>query len=297
MAKLLDERGHSVLGFADSCDVLEHVASDETLDALITSVELTPLSGPELCWEARLLAKWRRPIYIMLMSSNIDERMTIECLDMGADDVIPKPPSKQQLFARLRVGERNICLQRELIWLATTDPMTGLLNRRAFFERGSEMCDDAGEDRSLAAILFDLDHFKEINDLYGHETGDRAIQAIAGEAQNGHSVVGRLGGDELCILIKRCGMSRAWDLAEDLRCRVSNLRIPTPDGTTSVTCSLGVSALDRGEDIDDLIRNADLALYRAKFEGRNCVSTPPSTTWMEENPRQTKTIARRKKRS
>jgi two-component system, cell cycle response regulator len=250
----------------------------------------------EVCWEARLLAGGRRPIYIMLMTSNADEKTMIECLDMGADEIISKPPSRKELFARLRVGERNVRLQGDLIRLATTDPMTGVFNRRAFFERGMEICQECSKDMRLAAILFDIDHFKEINDLYGHQSGDQAICAIAEEAQKNQPIIGRLGGDEMCILLKRHSLARAWDVAEELRCRIAALRIKTRDGVTKITCSMGVSEMTPGDGIDDLIRDADLALYRAKREGRDCVSTPPSLTWITDNPRHVSTVVRRRTR-
>ena len=276
--------------------MIAKVASDETIDAVITSAELSPISGMEVCWEARLLAGRRRPLYIMLMTSHADERTMIECLDMGADEIISKPPKKEQLFARLRVGERNVRLQAELIRLATTDPMTGLLNRRAFFEKGAELVDECRNGSRLSAVLFDIDHFKEINDLYGHQTGDHAICAIAEAARRKQQLVARLGGDEICLLLKGRGLDHAWEVAESLRFRISQLRIKTPGGSTAITCSLGVSELSSGYDIDDLIRDADLALYRAKLEGRDCVSTPPPATWMVQNPRQGPTIVRRKRR-
>jgi diguanylate cyclase (GGDEF)-like protein len=232
----------------------------------------------------------------MLMTSHADERTMIECLDMGADEIISKPPNKEHLFARLRVGERNVRLQAELIRLATTDPMTGLLNRRAFFEAGADLVRECRGGLRLSSVLFDIDHFKEINDLYGHQTGDHAICTIAEEARCKQQFVGRLGGDEICLLLKGSGLAYAWEVAEDLRCRISQLRIKTPGGATSITCSLGVSELSSGYEIDDLIRDADLALYRAKLEGRDCVSTPPPATWMVQNPRQSSTIVRRKRR-
>ena len=246
IVQLLKPRGHQVTVFTDPCRALVRIASDESLDAVITSAELSPISGMELCWEARLLAGDRRPIYIMLMTSNADEKTMIECLDMGADDIIAKPPSKKELFARLRVGERNVRLQGELVRLATINSMTGLLNRRAFFERGVELCWECSNGSRLAAILFDIDHFKEINDLYGHQTGDQAIRMIADEAGKDQRIVGRLGGDEICILLKGLDLSRTWDVAEGLRCRITDLRIKTPEGTTSITCSMGISELKAG---------------------------------------------------
>jgi diguanylate cyclase (GGDEF)-like protein len=295
LVRLLKSRGHRLLVFSDPRRALATIANDESVDGVITAAELSPISGMELCWDARLIAGGRRPLYIMLMTSHTDEKTMLECLDLGADEIISKPPSKKELLARLRVGERNVRLQSELIRLANTDSMTGLFNRRAFFERGVELCQINDTER-VSAILFDLDHFKEINDLYGHQTGDKAIKAIAAEARKNQHVVGRLGGDEICILLRGYGLSSAWDIAEDLRSRVASLRIKTPDGAVAITCSLGVSELTPGNGIDDLIRDADFALYRAKREGRDCVSTPPPPKWLEENPRHVCTVVRNRAR-
>jgi two-component system, cell cycle response regulator len=296
LVKLLEAGGHEISVFSDARVALDRIFRDQSLEAVITAAELEPISGMELCWEARLIAGGQRPLYIMLMTSLADERTMIECLDMGADEIISKPPSKKELFARLRVGERNVRLQGELIRLATTDPMTGLLNRRAFFERGVELCKTKQKGNRVAAILFDIDHFKEINDLYGHQTGDTAICAIADEARHNQFLVGRVGGDEICILLNGHDLSCAWNVAEELRCRISTLIIKTPGGSTTITCSFGVGELRWGADIDDLIRDADFALYRAKLEGRDCVSTPPPLDWMAENPRHTSTVVRARAR-
>jgi PleD family two-component response regulator len=134
------------------------------------------MSGVELCWEARLLASRQRPIYVLMMSTQYDHRSLIEALDSGADDFIGKPPLAEELYARLRAAERILSMQRDLIRLATIDPLTGLSNRRGFFERATEACARvAPPDGSLSAIILDIDNFKHINDSYGHETGDEAI--------------------------------------------------------------------------------------------------------------------------
>src|SRR6185437_5619294 len=99
------------------------------------SAELKNMSGVELCWETRLLATSRRPIYVVMMSSQYDQRSLIEALDSGADDFIGKPPLAEELYARLRAAERLASMQRELIRLATIDPLTGLCNRAASSSR------------------------------------------------------------------------------------------------------------------------------------------------------------------
>jgi two-component system, cell cycle response regulator len=102
----LEARGHEVVPFADEREALASIKADPCIEALITSAELKHMSGVELCWETRLLATCRRPIYVLMMSSQYDQRSLIEALDSGADDFIGKPPLAEELFARLRAAER-----------------------------------------------------------------------------------------------------------------------------------------------------------------------------------------------
>src|ERR1700726_2609655 len=113
----------------------------------------------ELCWQARLVADSRRPLYIILMSSIGDPRKIGEALDSGADEFIGKPPVPEELYARLRAAERVETMQRQLIMLATTDPLTGLMNRRAYFAHEDEAfrCENAAH--VISMIMFDIDHF------------------------------------------------------------------------------------------------------------------------------------------
>ena len=178
VGRMLEARGHDVLAFADELEALAVLKADISIEALITSAELGTLSGVELCWATRLLATCRRPIYVLMMSTQYDQRSLIEALDSGADDFIGKPPLAEELYARLRAAERILSMQRELLWMATTDPLTGLCNRRGFFEQATEACARvARPDGALSAIVLDIDNFKQINDSYGHETGDQAIRA------------------------------------------------------------------------------------------------------------------------
>ncbi len=125
VSRMLEARGHDVVPFADEREALQQIKIDLRIDALITSAELTHMTGLELCWEARLLATCKRPIYVLMMSSQYDQRNLVEALDSGADDFIGKPPLAEELFARLRAAERIASMQRELLRLATTDPLTG----------------------------------------------------------------------------------------------------------------------------------------------------------------------------
>jgi two-component system cell cycle response regulator len=269
---LLEARDHEVRSFTDAQGALDYIKSDPTVEALITSAELTSMSGIELCRRTRQLASRGRPIYVILMSSNRDGQTLIEALDNGADDFIGKPPVVEELYARLRAAERVGTMQRELLHLATTDPLTGMLNRRAFFVHAEEACARAEAGGALSAVMFDIDHFKRVNDVHGHDIGDTAIRGIAREAAaTGKAILGRLGGEEFAILLEGRAISEAVDVAEDLRLRLSELRFETNAEEMTLTCSFGVSQWQADDTIDWLLKRADMALYQAKMGGRNRV--------------------------
>jgi diguanylate cyclase (GGDEF)-like protein len=120
--------------------------------------------------------------------------------------------------------------------------------------------------------MFDVDHFKRINDTYGHDVGDRVLRAIGAEVVNHDGVVGRLGGEEFAILLGRDSLEAAAEQAEMLRLRVAELSFDASGGKLSVTCSLGVALGRPGESIDALLKRADAALYHAKQSGRDRVA-------------------------
>ena len=272
VTRLLMAGGHEVSPFADGAEALACMRADPEVAALITSGEIgCGMSGLELCWETRVLAGRDRPIYVILMSSSVDRNRLGEALDSGADDFISKPPVADELYARLRAAERLGAMQRELVRLASVDPLTGLSNRRVFFERAEAArarCRDGG---ALTAIMFDIDHFKRVNDLYGHDVGDLAIASVAQLAAAVGELVGRLGGEEFGILTEGQHLHDGVKLAERLRAAVAALRLHTLSGPLTLSCSFGVSEIMPGESIDDLLKRADVALYAAKTGGRNRV--------------------------
>jgi diguanylate cyclase (GGDEF)-like protein len=284
VSRLLEARSHEVFSFANTNDALARLTTDASIDALITSADAAPMSGVELCWEARLLAGRRRALYVLFMAAPQDQMTKVEALDGGADDVIDMPPLPAELCAKLRAAERMLKLKSQLIQSATTDPLSRVHNRGAFFEEATEACREASLGGSLAVILLDVDHLKAINDHYGHDVGDRAIRAVASVAQRGGALVGRLGGDEFGILLEGHMLSDALELAADLQQNLAKLKLETSEGPMGLTCSLGVSELQPGDTIDDLMKRADLALYRAKAEGRSRVATAPATSMSEGPP-------------
>jgi two-component system, cell cycle response regulator len=278
VTRLLEVRDHEVRPFADAAEGLACMRADAQVGALITSSEPGGMSGLELCWEARVLAGRDRPIYVILMSASVDKSRLSEALDSGADDFISKPPVPDELYARLRAAERLATMQRELVRLACVDALTGVHNRRAFFEIAAAAQARCGESGALTAIMFDVDHFKRVNDVYGHDAGDQALTAVARVAADACATIGRLGGEEFAILLEAQQLEAGVALAERLRASIAALRFETANGTLTLTCSFGVSERKAGESIDDLLKHADVALYAAKTGGRNRVVAADAVT-------------------
>ncbi|MEA2939415.1 MAG: hypothetical protein QOC56_2919 [Alphaproteobacteria bacterium] len=271
VTRMLEAGDHQARPFVEGRAALAHIKTDPEVGALITSAELLSMSGLELCWETRLIASGRRPIYIILMSSNQERRNLVEALDSGADDFIGKPPIPEELHARLRAAARLATMQRDLIRLATTDPLTGMLNRRAFFEQAEPICARAQAGEPLCAVMLDIDHFKRINDGYGHDAGDETIRGVAQAVTAEDATVGRLGGEEFAMLLPGRALPAAAALADDLRQRLAALQFMTRSQVLTLTCSFGVSHWKQGDSIDGLLARADVALYAAKTGGRNRV--------------------------
>ena len=273
VAYLLEARGHDVRPFVDGCTALDYIKGCEQVDVLITSTEPLSMSGVELCWQTRVLVGCTRPIHILLMSSTYDQRHMVESLDAGADDFIGKPPNVEELFARLRMAARHLNSQRELVRLATIDPLTGVFNRRAFFEKATDAVARAGAVDALFCVMVDIDLFKQINDQYGHAAGDVALRGVAGKMIGEGAIIGRLGGEEFAILFERRSRSDAIEFAERLRRELAALQCETENGLLTLTCSLGISDWRPGDTVDHVLKRADAALYDAKTRGRNRVAT------------------------
>lgn len=271
VSQLLEGDGHVVTCFVDGREALDFIKTNADVSALITSAELNSLSGLELCWETRLLSGYDRAIYIILMSANAEQKQLISALDSGADEFIRKPPAGEELYARLRSAERQLRLQRELIRLSRIDPLTGVFNRRALFEEGGRLCAAATPAAPPIAIMFDVDHFKRVNDTYGHDVGDQVLRAVGRDAPGEGAIIGRLGGEEFAVLLSKSDLKLGEEHAERLRVRLAALSFDTVGGAMSITCSFGVAEWQAGDSIDDLLKRADAALYQAKSGGRNRV--------------------------
>lgn len=290
VGRLLEAAGHRAHPFVDGHEALEFLQSNPDIEALITSVELPTISGIDLCRAARKLSSVHRPIYIMVMSSSQERHKLVEALESGADDFIGKPPATEELITRLRAAERLASMQRDLVRLAASDPLTGLLNRRAFFEKAEEAFARANSDSRLSAVMFDIDRFKRVNDTYGHGIGDQVIRRVAEAAAAESDLAGRLGGEEFVLLLRDTALPDALACAERLRAAIAAVELRTSGSVVNFTCSFGVGEWTPGETVDDLLRRADLALYQAKAAGRNRVAAFDPAMAGETRGRGTRTV-------
>jgi diguanylate cyclase (GGDEF)-like protein len=201
-------------------------------------------------------------------------------------------------LAFLRVSMAKERAELEQRRAALSDALTGVANRRAFFERGEQLLDRAIADRrSAALLLFDLDRFKDVNDTAGHQCGDRVLKAFASlvtASIRPGDLFGRLGGEEFGCLLVDASMTQALQTAEQVRCDFAALRFSNLQ--TNVTVSTGVAMTsETGKNLQALLAIADRALYRAKAEGRNRVAPAPLILVdiaSREPPRQAADIAR-----
>jgi two-component system cell cycle response regulator len=265
MTEVIVEGGHEVAAFTDGREALECIAGDGDVRALITSTQPFGMSGIELCAAARRLSGTRRALHVMLMSSTTDYYLAIEALDNGADDFIHKPPIPDELRARLRLADRVTAMKQQLIQYATMDALTGVQNRRAFFDSAAEWC-KAGQ--PFAAVMFDIDHFKKINDTFGHEAGDNVLKGVGGQLKPLDGIVGRLGGEEFCVLTGGA-VADGVECAEELQRSIRALRFNQGTEEFGITCSFGVAEWEHENTIDRLLRRADMAMYEAKQTGRD----------------------------
>ena len=222
-------------------------------------------------------------VYVLLLTARSEKQDLLRGLDLGADDYLTKPFDSEELRARLLVGERILSLQDDLIaareelrFRATHDLLTGISNRATaiwtHFE--AELSRQAREHRSFGVILVDIDHFKNVNDTYGHLCGDQVLQAVARrmkECIRPYDTVGRYGGEEFLIIASASDAAGTMALAERIRRVVGSRPVLTHGGEVRVTASLGASISTDAAGVDPqlLLHLADQALYRAKEQGRN----------------------------
>jgi diguanylate cyclase (GGDEF)-like protein len=239
------------------------------------------MDGLEICRRLREIGSGNPP-YVILLTARDKKSDIVAGLKAGANDYVAKPYDNEELQARIRVGQRMLEMQSRLLeardklaYQAMHDFLTGVYNRRAIRDRLKEEISRAKrENGSLSVGMLDIDHFKNINDTFGHQAGDEALVAFTRCIQGGlreYDCVGRYGGEEFLVIAPRAIGRDAESLYERLRARIADAGITTNAGIVSLTVSIGVAPGTGQSTVDALIAAADAALYQAKADGRNRV--------------------------
>lgn len=274
LSKDLRAHGYTVQTASDGVEALR-VISEQQFDFVITDWDMPNLNGAVLCRCLRSELKSDRYIYIIMMTSKADTSDVVDSFTAGVDDFITKPINIQELLARMQAGNRVLGHDRRLAYVAERDPLTGLLNRRSLTPRLTAAVAEVQRfGHPLSCILLDLDHFKQINDSYGHACGDDTLVAVADclvkSFRTGDAVF-RYGGEEFLVLLPATDASSANLCAERCREAIGNLDFAPIGVSEKITASFGVSELKRGEhSIMELLERADGGLLQAKKKGRNC---------------------------
>ncbi|HYP09143.1 MAG TPA: diguanylate cyclase [Bryobacteraceae bacterium] len=273
--------GYDVVVAADGNEAWKILSADNPPSLAVLDWMMPGVTGPELC---RLVRKRAAEpyTYILLLTSRNEKDDVVEGMDSGADDYITKPFDKHELKVRLRAGTRIVDLQEQLVTArealrdqATRDYLTHLWNRSSILDiLHRELDRSEREGTSVGVVVADLDHFKSINDTYGHFAGDAALQESARRMQastRSYDAVGRYGGEEFLIVLPGVDEEGVRMQAERMRLAISGTPVSAKEAELKVTCSFGCSSAVGGRvSAEALIRAADEGLYRAKRAGRNC---------------------------
>ena len=222
--------------------------------------------------------------YILLVTAKDDAEDVVTGLEAGADDHLTKPFDRSELRARLRVGRRILTLQKGLIqareelrFQATHDVLTGIWNRGALLDLLQREIERARRSQSPTGLLMlDLDHFKTVNDTYGHLAGDVVLREVArriSEVVRSYDLVGRYGGEEFLVVLPGCDKDRALQSAERIRSVIAENPVLAAGAEILVTASIGVTVTTVSTVAEkEILAIADTALYQAKSAGRNCTA-------------------------
>ncbi|PIP38032.1 MAG: diguanylate cyclase response regulator [Desulfobacterales bacterium CG23_combo_of_CG06-09_8_20_14_all_51_8] len=279
LAGMLKKKGHDVVEAANGLEAWLSLQQPEAPMLAILDWIMPEMDGLDLLRRIRSI-QTEQPIYIIMLTIKGEKTNIITGLQAGADDYLPKPFDYGELCARVEVGLRVTEMRVKLLEArnalaheAAHDPLTGMLNRRAILNHLHKELSRASRHGDLLVIgMFDIDHFKKVNDTYGHKAGDEILiglsHILSGSIRE-YDSLGRIGGEEFLMITPMKPGTEPELLFNRLCNIVSESRINTKSGVLSITVSIGVAYANTKSTVDGLLESADAALYRAKSEGRN----------------------------
>jgi len=274
LEKRLEAAGHEVVVTTNGAEAWKIIQEDPP-EVLLSDWMMPHMDGYELCRHVKD-QEGLQAVYCVLLTAKdrVDDKVT--ALDGGADDYLVKPCEDKELLARVRTGLRVNRLHKRLEEASRRDGLTGLYNRRSFDERlWEEIARSRRYDSPLSLVMIDLDHFKAVNDNFGHVVGDEVLIEVAKRLDirvRAGEVAVRFGGDEFAVILPNTPVDGAQVLARDLEETIGKATLPRDDVFPHrISASAGAAELKRGFGPKELIRAADLALY-ARKKDRKAVS-------------------------
>jgi diguanylate cyclase (GGDEF)-like protein len=280
LKSLIEGWGYDVSLAANGYEAHDILKSDDAPRLAILDCFMPGLGGLELCQQLR--SRKEHYVYTILISVADRESDVLRGFELGADDYLCKPFKERELLARIKVGERIIRSHEELFegrealqFQASHDSLLPVWNRKAIMDLLSTELSRASRLQSPFSVFFaDLDLYKLVNDRYGHLVGDEVLRCVSdrlAKAVRESDHIGRCGGEEFLVVLPNCGTEAAREVAERVRQHVGSQAIAVSSGVVKTTVSIGVSEWQSGQTIPELLHCADVALYRAKQNGRNRV--------------------------
>ena len=283
LENMLTKWGYDVVSATDGNDAWKKLQEENSPKLVILDWMMPGIEGIEICRRIRENSKSEdQYTYVTLLTAKESKENIVTGMDAGADDYITKPFDMHELRVRVRAGQRIVQLQSELLEAkkdmeiqSRTDPLTGVLNRRAILSQIENELSRAKRDNAHISIsMLDLDHFKKINDTFGHLAGDAVLRESTNrmeEAIRTYDAVGRFGGEEFIVVLPGAKEADAFIIADRIRIKINEKNANIDGVSIPFTISQGLATCNGELTVDELIAKADEALYRAKENGRNCV--------------------------
>ena len=271
LMKTLEPEGYSLAVASSGKKALE-IAQRFLPDLILLDIVMPRFDGFETCRQLKK-KEATQDIPVIFITARNDPDDIIKGFDAGGVDYISKPFRQEEVCVRVRTHLKLRNLMKRLEYLARTDQLTGLSNRRDILTKiEQEIFRYQRNKRTFILIMCDIDHFKTINDTYGHDTGDCILINVAQalkEAVRNYDTVGRWGGEEFLIVLPETELADGIQVAEKLRLNVESKEFYYNEKKLKITISFGVSIYEDGMTIDTCIKRADERLYIAKETGRN----------------------------
>jgi diguanylate cyclase (GGDEF)-like protein len=307
LQKTMERAGYEVIAVGDGRQAADELCEAQGPKLALLDWMMPELDGPGVCREVRK-RKEHSYVYMILLTSKEKKEHVVAGLESGADDYLTKPFDLEELKARLRTGKRILDLEDRLVeareemrFQASHDALTSIWNRGVIMELlGRELARSRRERKCTAILLGDLDHFKQINDTHGHHAGDEVLKETAKRlvsSVRSYDFVGRYGGEEFLVVLNNCDPAFGLVRAEDIRKVIAEQPIHTSRGVVRVTMSLGLLLSQQWgqRTAEELLQEADAALYVAKGAGRNCVRVAIPQVQLEAEEVPAPELARRRR--